>query len=433
MRGGLRPDVIRIDRRRAPPRDDVIVDAVLDVPGAVLAVEKAPGVGLVLGEEHLPTPLAVQSSPGQEDGVTAGEGVPDPYLRRCDAGVVRIVRGDERQGRARRGTRQERPGVTEPERRQQVQRPGLGPSVAHGDAHEDVLGGRLGVLDEDVEVPVAVQAPGVQQLVLHRIDGPRPIDQLTVRIPIGVLVQTFHVGMGGQVVEVEVGLLDVLAVIAFGSGEAEEPLLDDRIGLVPHRHREAQQRLLIADPEDAVLAPAVRARAGLVVHEISPRVLVRVVPLPHRSPLPVAEVGAPVPPRAQQLRFEQTPTLRRPDEVARPVVAAESHVVLPVVALPSRRSGEFRSGSSDQVVSTNTARLRGCLPYASVISGPGGTSMSPSGSSHSGRHLVPLAKECSHSRRSCRHCGHFPDLLPPGPFNDERLSRQTDTFRTEQS
>ena len=159
VRGGLRPDVIRIDGRRAPPRDDVIVDAVLDVPGAVLAVEKAPGVGLVLREEHLPTPLAVQSSPGQEDGVTAGEGVPDPHLGRGDAGVVRIVRGDERQGRARRCTRQEGPGVAEPERRQQVQRPGLGASVAHGDAHEDVLGGRLGVLDEDVEVPVVVQGP----------------------------------------------------------------------------------------------------------------------------------------------------------------------------------------------------------------------------------------------------------------------------------
>jgi hypothetical protein len=39
--------------------------------------------------------------------------------------------------------------------------------------------------------------------------------------------------VGGGVVEVEVVLLDVLAVVALRVGEAEEPLLEDRVGVVP--------------------------------------------------------------------------------------------------------------------------------------------------------------------------------------------------------
>ena len=36
--------------------------------------------------------------------------------------------------------------------------------VGHGDADEDVVGRRLGVLDEDVEIAIAVEDAGVQQL-----------------------------------------------------------------------------------------------------------------------------------------------------------------------------------------------------------------------------------------------------------------------------
>ena len=44
----------------------------------------------------------------------------------------------------------------------------------------------------------------------------------------------------GRAVEVEVVLLDVLAVVALAVGEAEQPFLQDRILAVPQREREAE-------------------------------------------------------------------------------------------------------------------------------------------------------------------------------------------------
>jgi hypothetical protein len=41
------------------------------------------------------------------------------------------------------------------------------------------------------------------------------------------------------VLDVEVVLLDVLAVVALAIGEAVEPLLQDRVALVPQREGEA--------------------------------------------------------------------------------------------------------------------------------------------------------------------------------------------------
>ena len=69
----------------------------------------------------------------------------------------------------------------------------------------------------------------------------------------------------GVRVEVEVVLLHVLAVVALAVGQAEQPLLEDRILAVPQRQREAEQLLVVADAGEAVLAPAVGARARLVV------------------------------------------------------------------------------------------------------------------------------------------------------------------------
>ena len=66
-------------------------------------------------------------------------------------------------------------------------------------------------------------------------------------------------------VEVEVVLLDVLAVVAFAVGQAEQPLLEDRVLAVPQRDGEAELLLVVGDAGEAVFAPAVGARARLIV------------------------------------------------------------------------------------------------------------------------------------------------------------------------
>ncbi|MER5689761.1 hypothetical protein [Streptomyces sp. NPDC002205] len=128
------------------------------------------------------------------------------------------------------------------------------------DLDQQVLGAGLGVLDAHVEVAVFVEGSRGQQLVLEVPAAPGPVGghQIVVRERLlRVLVEVLHVPVGGRRVEVEVVLLDVLPVIALGVGQAEHPLLDDRIPAVPQREREAQSLLVVADARDAVLAPAV--------------------------------------------------------------------------------------------------------------------------------------------------------------------------------
>jgi hypothetical protein len=79
-------------------------------------------------------------------------------------------------------------------------------------------------------------------------------------------------------------VLDVLAVVALVTGEPERPLLQDRVAAVPERERQAQELVLVADAAEPVLAPAVGARAGLVVGERGPRVAVGAVVLADGAP-----------------------------------------------------------------------------------------------------------------------------------------------------
>src|SRR5262249_50046705 len=160
-----------------------------------------------------------------------------------------------------------------------------------------VLGRLLGVFHEDVEVSILVEHAGVEQLVLELAAAARAarVDELRVRVSLlRILVEIFHVGVGRRAVEVEVVLLDVLAVIAFAVGQAEEALFDNGILAIPEREREAELLMIVGDAGQAVFAPAVGAGAGLIVAEIIPGVAALAVVLADRAPLSFAEVGAPL-------------------------------------------------------------------------------------------------------------------------------------------
>src|SRR3982751_3266853 len=98
-------------------------------------------------------------------------------------------------------------------------------------------------------------------------------------------------GRGG--VEIVVALLDVLAVVALAVGEAEQPLLQDRVAAVPERGRETEDLPVIADPEQAVFAPPIGAAPRDVVTERVPRRPAGAVVLADGSPLPFADIRAP--------------------------------------------------------------------------------------------------------------------------------------------
>src|SRR5262249_5402451 len=146
------------------------------------------------------------------------------------------------------------------------------------------------------EVAITVEDPGVEQLVLGLVASPPGVlrEKAVVReLVLRVLVEPLHVGVRRRRVEVEVTLLDVLAVVSLGPREAKEPLLQHAIAPIPEREREAESLVVVGDSEEAVLAPAIRAGPRVLVGEVVPRHAVGRVVLPHRAPLALGEIRAP--------------------------------------------------------------------------------------------------------------------------------------------
>src|SRR5271169_564962 len=84
------------------------------------------------------------------------------------------------------------PGVAEPQGWQNVNRCWIGPTITHTDLDENVLWSLLGILDEDIEVAVAVENARIQQLVFHLAAVPpfAGSNQVFVREGgLGILVQ----------------------------------------------------------------------------------------------------------------------------------------------------------------------------------------------------------------------------------------------------
>jgi hypothetical protein len=102
-----------------------------------------------------------------------------------------------------------------------VQGGGLGAAINGGDTHDDIARSFLGVFDEDVEVAVLVENAGVEQLVLGFAAAAALVllDQIDVgKGGLRILIEILHVGMTGDIVQIEVVLLDVFAVIALAVG-----------------------------------------------------------------------------------------------------------------------------------------------------------------------------------------------------------------------
>jgi hypothetical protein len=149
----------------------------------------------------------------------------------------------------------------------------------------------LGILDEHIEVAVLVKHAAVDELELGIVAGAasvlvdqRAIGELLLRI----LVEELHVGVRWSGVQVEVVLLDVLRMVAFIAGKTEEALLENAIAAVPKRDGEADVLVAVANAADAVFAPAIGARAGVVMREIAPSVAAAAVVLADRAPLALA-------------------------------------------------------------------------------------------------------------------------------------------------
>ena len=260
-------------------------------------------------------------------------------------------------------------------------RRGLIAAVHDGDPAEHIFRSGLRVLDEDVEVAVVVEDAGVQQFVLGLAAAASAVlgDELVVRKrPLRVLVQVFHVRVRRRAIQIEVVLLDVLAVIAFVARQAERALLEDGVLPVPESQREADGLVAVADPGKPVLVPSIRAGACVVVREVFPRRPVRAVVLAHGAPRPLAHVRAPaLPVRGALVRRVQTkllfvhdlslPTLdgqsaRAVDESGRRSrFRARKVLMLSCREFMCRGGGQRKGVRLRGIRPSNTCRIRPCL------------------------------------------------------------------------
>jgi hypothetical protein len=156
-----------------PTLHQKVVDAVLDVGRSVRVAMKTRLVGLVLGEE-------------QRRDAFSGQFV----IRQQSLKKWILVMRPQQGMTARRqrldawphATARPGPGVVEPERRQQMQGRGLRSAVAGANADQHILGAGLGVLDEDIEISVLGERPGVEQFVLRFVPAARRVGRHQVRI-----------------------------------------------------------------------------------------------------------------------------------------------------------------------------------------------------------------------------------------------------------
>src|SRR5262249_21698926 len=145
-------------------------------------------------------------------------------------------------------------------------------------------------------VALVLEDACVNQLELRLLASASSVllDDLRVReLTLRVLIERPHVRVSRGAVQVEVVLLDVLAVVALGARQAEQPFLQNRVLFVPERQGEADPLVAVADAEEAVLVPAIDPRARVIVGEVVPGSAERAVIFPDRAPCPVAQVGPP--------------------------------------------------------------------------------------------------------------------------------------------
>ncbi len=290
IQGGARALLLGIDGSVVAVHDGV-VKRVLEVTAHVGLAIEPDDIGLVVAK--------------QQPGLAFAEQKVHPELRM--PGLDGIVCGHGQLGLAA-GARP-RPRVAEPQLRNHVQCGRLRTAVMHRHLAEDIGRAGLGVLHEHVKVPIIVEDTGIEQLEFRvgLAAGGVALDQLRVgKGPLRILVKHLEVGMGGGGVEVIIELLDVLAVIALAVGQPEEAFLQERIDAVPQGQGKAKVLVFIADPGQAVLAPAISLAAGVVVAQVVPGIAVAAVVLADRAPLALAQVGAPLTPvlLAQAVLFQ---------------------------------------------------------------------------------------------------------------------------------
>ena len=117
-----------------------------------------------------------------------------------------------------------------------VQCGGFGAAIVNRYLRQDIVRTSLEVLDENIPVAILIEHAGVDQFEFVIVQAAIAIFLYQPAVWVGslrVLIKHLQVGMVGRSVKIIVVLLDILSVIALAVGQAEKPLLQDRVLSVP--------------------------------------------------------------------------------------------------------------------------------------------------------------------------------------------------------
>ena len=219
--------------RRALPDDHVAVEGVLDVRRGVGVTPEPLVVRLVLREEQLRGAVARRARSRR---------VRDGTRRIAPPPRAGPASGPRRPRTTCSGTRASAAGgAARPRGR------GCGPTRGSGCRPGPALAysTKTSKYRSSSKIPVSISSYSSSSLDRLRFVSTRSAVGV---LPLRVLVEVLHVGVGRRGVEVEVVLLDVLAVVALAVGQAEQPFLQDGVPPVPQREREAEALLVVGDP-----------------------------------------------------------------------------------------------------------------------------------------------------------------------------------------
>src|SRR5271165_5299397 len=170
-----------------------------------------------------------------------------------------------------------------------MQSPRFWPAIGRRDLDQDVVNIALGVLNSHVKISILREMSSIQQFEFRLVApalGVLVQQPLVRKFPLSVLVQHPQITMRGRGIEIKVLLLYVLAMVSLVSRQSKEPFFQDSVFAIPHRQREADHLVAVADPCDSVFTPAIRSAMRMLKREKLPGCAFRAVVFPHRSPLP---------------------------------------------------------------------------------------------------------------------------------------------------
>ena len=96
----------------------------------------------------------------------------------------------------------------------------LRPTIDGRDFDENIVGIRLGVFNQNIEVAIVVKHAGIDQIKFRRVSTTTAVlfNKLRIRKRgLRIFVEIFHVGVRGCAIEVEKILFHVLAVITLAA------------------------------------------------------------------------------------------------------------------------------------------------------------------------------------------------------------------------